>query len=138
MRLTSLPFIASVIIASVAAKGINCEGSSECPFCHPQTSLKALQQACQAVPDNQQYYNGQHICCTACDAISDEEYSVCAFVQNTKGGAPGHSIKAAIQQIVDHKCGLCGSSPLYNNDVSEGELTVNVVDYTSCDEAICA
>lgn len=137
MRFTSLLFIASAIITTAAGKGINCQGSGECPFCHAQTNLKELQKVCESVPDNTQYYNGQQICCVQCDEDNTEQYSVCAFVQNTKDGAPGHSVKAAIQQLVDHNCGLCGSAPFYNNDVSEGELTVNVVDYTSCHTVIC-
>ncbi|KAJ2975750.1 hypothetical protein NQ176_g5350 [Zarea fungicola] len=123
--------------ANVFALGINCHGSGECSFCRAQTNLKELQQACNNIDDNTYYQNGQQICCTECDDDNTEEFSVCAILQYTSNGAPGHSIKSAIQSLIDHKCGLCGSFPFYHNDVYEGELTVNVMDYTTCNTLEC-
>lgn len=123
--------------ANVLSLGINCYGSGECAFCHAQTSLKELQQECSYIDDNTFYQNGQQICCTDCNDDNAQQYSVCAILQNTSNGAPGHSIKSAIQALVGHGCGLCGSAPFYNNDVWEGELTVNVMDYTSCKGIHC-
>lgn len=137
MHLASFVFAASTLIAAAAGKGINCQGSGQCPFCHAQTNLKEVQRACQNVPDNGQYYNGQQICCASCNDDNAQRYSVCAFVQNASGGASGKQVKAAVQQLVDHGCGLCGSAPFHNNDVSQGELTVNVVDYNSCTGVFC-
>lgn len=128
---------ATLVAASTQKLGINCRGSGQCPFCHAQTSLHEIQRDCiSKISDNAWFENKQRICSAACNDDNAQEYNVGVFLQNTHG-APGSSVKKAIQQLIDHGCGLCGSAPFYENDVSLGELTVNVVDYSSCHGFYC-
>lgn len=122
----------------VQGLGINCRGSIQCPFCRAQTSLHEIQRDCIAnIDDNRWYNNQERICTTPCDDDHAQEYNVGVFLQYTDHGAPGSWVKRAIQQLLDHGCGLCGSAPFFNNDVYEGEVTVNVVDYHTCKGIFC-
>lgn len=66
-------------------------------------------------------------------ACAQGQYSsICAFYQN---GASGTANDAAgqLQGLIDHKCSQCGSIPTQpGNDVSKGELTVNIVSAPCC------
>lgn len=58
--------------------------------------------------------------------------SNCAFYQHGDGGSTDHALEL-LQDLVDHKCTSCGSVPTTpGNDVSKGELTVNVVSSPCC------
>ncbi|KAL3963619.1 hypothetical protein ACCO45_000623 [Purpureocillium lilacinum] len=66
-------------------------------------------------------------------ACAQGQYSsICAFYQN---GASGTADRAAelLQGLIDHGCSECGSNPTQpGNDVSKGELTVNIVSAPCC------
>jgi hypothetical protein len=135
--------ILSSLIASVSGLGINCQGSSNCGlFVYgnyangtPVQQLNALIQ--ENIDPNRWYNNGEQIACIHGSTFYHPT-EVCAFLQNS-GGAPGSSIKELLPYLVDHGCSSCGSVPLFfpnDNDVSNGELTVNSVS-NGCGTGMC-
>ncbi|KAL4886884.1 Kp4-domain-containing protein [Aspergillus karnatakaensis] len=121
--LTFLPLLS--LLTTTTALGINCRGSSDCGL-SSAPSMGEIVSIIEEIPDNAWYNNGEHITCIA---SATNDYSICAFLQNS-GGAPGSSIKTLARELQQHGCQNCGSIPLFfpnDNDVSNGELTVNVV-----------
>lgn len=81
--------------------------------------------------------NGDHIVESeqqACVINGPTTSSVChltAFLQNVGDQRIGQpQLCGLANDIVNHGCGACGSAPLSNNDVSQGELTFNGVTET--------
>ena len=138
--------VAATAISNVAALGINCRGSGWCPFARDSVAA-SLNNLIQGIDPDRWYSNGEWIAC----AQSSGDYVVeasgnigfCAFLQNTRG-TWGRIIKQLAPEIPNHGCRVCGSVPYYylqgNNDVSDGELTFNMVTMpkgTKCTEGRC-
>ncbi|ATY60847.1 Killer Kp4 SMK-core [Cordyceps militaris] len=110
-------------VSGAAALGINCRGSGGCTF-----NNASLREVLTQVQQIQAQGNGGHHYGTGVQLAS----SVCAFYQN---GASGTADRAAqlLQGLIDHGCSQCGSNPTEpGNDVSKGELTVNIVSGPCC------
>lgn len=129
---TALSLLA--VASTAAAKGINCEGSSNCNPSFNSGVWRAeageLKNLIDRIPDDKWFNNGQKIACVRW---------ICAFLQNT-GGAPGRNIKGLAHFIPDHGCTICGSVPYFYpaiNDVSQGMLTFNWVNTPKC-EGLCS
>lgn len=127
--LTALLSISSTSAASLAKRGINCQGSSECSQGTGEVSRKLTGYIDQL--DNSRWVdNGVQIACVREPHSGDESGAICAFMQGT-GGAPASSLKTLAQDIVDHGCNKCGSVPLFypsdNNNGDHGILTFNYV-----------
>ena len=147
---SSLVFIALAASSYVTAKGINCQGSSDCFFFsnpdNPNQSIAdSLHQEIAAhVDDNRWYQNGEHIVCVDGEVRVfpfTDFGSICAFLQNT-WGLPGSVIKTLSQRIVEHGCSKCGSVPAFfdqgDNDIkSHGELTFNFVNRVEGGDGQC-
>ncbi|TQV90464.1 hypothetical protein V2A60_010454 [Cordyceps javanica] len=122
-------FISSfaAILSTATALGINCRGSGLCPSDGAAGNLINLKAIVDNISDRNRHYNtGQQIACTG---------SLCAFYQNGASGSAGQTSEF-LQQLLDHGCKKCGSVPTQpGNDVSKGELTVNVVGNPSCQGA---
>lgn len=98
------------------ALGINCRGSGLCGFSDPGVA-NALVGYIMEISDDTVYANGQQIAC---------KQHICAFLQDVSGGgASGSTIKALAPDIPGHGCKACGSVPLQDNNVAEGQLTFN-------------
>lgn len=129
--LLTLAFLGMYHSGLASAKGINCEGGS---LCAVNTGIlgsirNLITDNVNGVDPNYYYQNGEQIACAG---------DLCAFCQNSNG-APGHSIRSLIVQLVNHGCSACGSIPLFypgDNDVSHGELTVNAVS-KDCGYGVC-
>ena len=74
-----------------------------------------------ALPDDALFSPGEHIACCG------EDSWMCAFTQRTEEVISGARVKELFYGIVEHGCTACGSNPFYNNDVDQGELTINYV-----------
>ncbi|TFK26856.1 killer toxin [Coprinopsis marcescibilis] len=111
-----------VATSSVSALGINCRGNSNCGGTLCQ--LTDLLAQANRLPDGNIYFPGQHIVCCGDNAIAS---GLCAFTQSTSENITGARVKELLQGLVNHGCGKCGSNPFQNNDVSQGQLTVNWV-----------
>ncbi|KAK3181606.1 hypothetical protein K4F52_007161 [Lecanicillium sp. MT-2017a] len=121
--------IFSTVIATAAALGINCRGSGACNL-----NNASLKEVLTQVKQMQASGNGGHQYSTGVQlACAQGQYaSICAYYQN---GASGNADRAAqlLQGLIDHGCSQCGSNPTEpGNDVSKGELTVNVVSNPCC------
>ncbi|OAA38378.1 Killer toxin, Kp4/SMK-like, core [Metarhizium rileyi] len=126
--MVSLSIIAT-FVATAVALGINCRGSGACNL-----NDAKLGDVLTQVKQIQAQGNGGHHYSTGVQiACAQGQYSsVCAFYQN---GASGNANDAArqLQGLIDHKCSQCGSIPTQpGNDVSKGELTVNIVSAPCC------
>ncbi|KAL4908781.1 killer toxin [Aspergillus multicolor] len=114
-----------LLLSTASALGINCRGSSDCSLTDAP-SLGEIVSLIEEIADDSWWDNGEHI---ACIRSGSHAYSICAFLQNS-GGAPGSSVKTLARELQGHGCGVCGSIPLFypdDNDVNDGELTVNAV-----------
>jgi hypothetical protein len=132
-------------IAGVRAEGINCKGNARCAELSLYTQVKNYVDIIDRVDPNRWYNNGEHIACIKADVPTglyfSDHISSCVFLQNS-GGAPGHSLPPLIKLLRKHGCKGCGSVPLFapqgNNNVADGELTVNYVSNTNgCDSGLC-
>ncbi|PHH60621.1 hypothetical protein CDD81_1411 [Ophiocordyceps australis] len=126
--MVSLALVAS-LIATASALGINCRGSGACNINDASLSdvLTQVRQI-QARGQGGHYYStGVQLACA-----QGKYASICAFYQS---GASGTADRAAelLQGLINHKCTQCGSIPTQpGNDVSKGELTVNIVSRPCC------
>ncbi|PNY25346.1 Uncharacterized protein TCAP_04717 [Tolypocladium capitatum] len=117
----------AALVATSSATGINCDGSGLCRspgIAGNLLNLKAIVDNIQ--PRTRLFKTAQQIACTG---------SLCAFYQS---GATGSAEMASAQMgaLLDHGCEKCGSCPtLPGNDVSKGELTVDVVGNPMCQGA---
>lgn len=102
----------------IAALGINCRGSFVCNTGAITCGIADLQDQVNMLDDDASFGPGEHIAC--CDHL-------CAFTQNTDEDIDGAYAKQLIAAVHGHGCTRCGSAPFSDNDVSEGELTVNYV-----------
>ncbi|KAL4908780.1 killer toxin [Aspergillus multicolor] len=137
MRL-NLPLLLAVALSQTTptlSLGINCRGSSNCAA--PDVpSLLDLVALIDQINPSRWYNNGQQI---ACLNENLDMGAFCAFLQNS-GGAPASSIITLAQELRDHGCGVCGSVPLFypnDNNVDDGELTVNFVSSSCCAGSDC-
>ena len=89
-------------------------GSNPCP-------IDVLALKIDELDDDRLFEPGEHIACCADDAWQ------CVFTQRTTELVSGARVKELFYGIVDHGCTACGSNPFYNNDVDQGELTINYV-----------
>ena len=108
--------------ASVAVSlGINCRGSSNCgltPKCH----LSDLILQTNDLDPNTDFAPGDHIACCGIPGGN-----ICAFVQSTDQHINAGQAVAYLEGLHEHGCEGCGSIPFQDNDVDEGQLTVNWV-----------
>ncbi len=127
MKTTTLVSLFTALSGSVSALGINCRGSGLCPSDGAAGNLINLKAIVDGIQDRNRHYNtGQQIACTG---------SLCTYFQNGASGNAGDA-SGLLQQLLDHGCKKCGSAPTQpGNDVSKGELTVNVVGSPSCQGA---
>ncbi|OAQ62343.1 killer toxin, Kp4 [Pochonia chlamydosporia 170] len=126
MKYSILTSVAA-LAASTSALGINCRGSGLCPSDGAAGNLINLKAIVDNIQDrNRRYSTGQQIACTG---------SLCAFYQNGATGTAGQT-SGFLQDLLNHGCKKCGSVPTQpGNDVSKGELTVNVVGDPHCQGA---
>ncbi|KAK3373169.1 killer toxin Kp4/SMK [Lasiosphaeria ovina] len=108
----------ATILASVAevdALGINYRGSSQCSGSARELVVKPSQE------------------------IGCVSGNLCAFTQNLFPSVwlTSAEIKMFGQQIIDHGCNSCGSTPVYSNDVTRGELTFNYVSNPCTSFGLC-
>ncbi|KAK5990862.1 KP4 killer toxin [Cladobotryum mycophilum] len=127
MKASIITAVASLAVSS-SALGINCRGSGFCPSDNASGNLINLKVLVDSIqPRDRSYGTGQQLACTG---------SICAFYQNTGSGTAGQA-SDLLQQLLDHGCKKCGSAPTNpGNDVSKGQLTVNVVSNPSC-QGVC-
>ncbi|KAJ6789040.1 hypothetical protein PWT90_08411 [Aphanocladium album] len=127
MKTAAVATFLSAISGSVLALGINCRGSGFCPSDGAAGNLINLKAIVDNIQDRGRHYNtGQQIACTG---------SLCVFYQNGASGTAGEA-SGQLQQLLDHGCKKCGSVPTQpGNDVSKGELTVNIVGHPNCQGA---
>ncbi|KAL5341312.1 killer toxin [Aspergillus crustosus] len=119
----------------VLGLGINCRGSSNCTAPDAPDLIDLVPLIDQINP-SRWYNNGQQIAYLN-ENVDDGAF--CAFLQNS-GGAPASSIITLARGLRDHGCGLCGSMPLFfpdDNNVDDGELTVNFVSGSCCSGSNC-
>lgn len=103
MQFTTTSFLAVLTaISTVSALGINCRGSSQCSQGTGEVSRK-LTGYINQLDDNRFVSNGVQIACVREPHAGDSDGAICAFMQGT-GGAPGKSLKALAQDLVDHGC----------------------------------
>ncbi|KAF4335778.1 TOX4 [Fusarium beomiforme] len=106
------------------ALGINCKGSGLCVGNKGDISNLAAQ--VRALDPSKTFSDGEHIACVDINNLGNP--SLCLFYQ--KVGDRKFSVSETqtfLQQIIDHGCGLCGSTPIDGRDVNNGELTANAV-----------
>ncbi|PGH13239.1 hypothetical protein AJ79_03798 [Helicocarpus griseus UAMH5409] len=121
---TALTLFITTTITTSSALGINCRGSLFCAF-GSVGSLSELQQKANNLHDDALFAEGQHIVCHYDDGSNP---GLCAFTQNTNGQPiNGRRTKELLAGLAAHGCNRCGSNPFQNNDVSQGQLTVNYV-----------
>lgn len=127
MKTFTFVSLAAAALGLADALGINCRGSGLCPSDGAAGNLINLKAIVDGIQDRGRHYNtGQQIACTG---------SLCTFFQNGASGNAGDA-SGLLQQLLDHGCHKCGSVPTQpGNDVSKGELTVNVVGNPSCQGA---
>ncbi|KAJ9365561.1 killer toxin Kp4/SMK [Paecilomyces variotii] len=118
----NLTLITLGISSASEALGINCRGSSNCggTLC----SLSTIYSAVEQLPDGNLYNPGQHIACCGDPGVVS---GLCAFTQNTDKQISAAQAKTLLQGLINHGCQKCGSNPFQDNNVAEGELTVNYV-----------
>ncbi|OTA56409.1 killer toxin [Hypoxylon sp. EC38] len=125
MQLVKTLFTTSILAwAGVNAQlGINCRGSSNCAgtIC----SIFDIQNIINGKSDTAMFSPGEHIAC--CGDIDGTGPGLCAFTQSTSRSISGSEAKGLIAGLIAHGCKKCGSIPFQNNDVAQGELTVNFV-----------
>lgn len=120
------------------ALGINCRGSGLClTSSYTLLDLKSVIEN-GALDPNAVFPNGQQVAC-----CSDEESvfssGLCVFPQNIGGGGTvtGAQVIQAINDLLAHKCTICGSDPTEpGNNVADGQITVNYVS-VSCGNHVC-
>ncbi|OCL14191.1 killer toxin [Glonium stellatum] len=135
-KISHLLALAVFSATTIAAEGINCHGSANCDTAPDAPQLIDLVALIDHIDDNRFYNNGEQI---ACQNEAFFKGAVCAFTQKS-GGAPGSSIKTLAQELRDHGCSVCGSIPLFfpqDNNVDDGELTVNWVGNSCCPGSNC-
>ncbi|KAF9779696.1 hypothetical protein IL306_001292 [Fusarium sp. DS 682] len=116
--------LAATIGLSEAVLGINCRGSGLCSG--NKGAITQLAGQLRAIDPSKTFSEGEHITCADIDNLGDP--SICLFYQ--KVGSRTFSVaqtQTFLQQIIDHGCKLCGSTPIDGSNVNNGELTVNVV-----------
>ncbi|KAM7211790.1 Killer toxin [Rhypophila decipiens] len=140
--LTAL-FLLLTATAQTNALGINCRGSALCSsFLNIPISgneAKVLSDWIQGISaagytppvmaQNRMYKNGEQIACYI-------RSNICAFMQNAPGDTSLADIRRLAPRIPGHKCKVCGSVPIRDNDVKHGQLTFNYVK-RSCGNGIC-
>ncbi|KAK5990861.1 KP4 killer toxin [Cladobotryum mycophilum] len=117
-------------ISGAAALGINCRGSFMCNASEGISLQTVHDQIGVLVANNadRHFNTGEQIACS-----HGSQGSICAFFQSGASGSARDAYNFA-QQLLDHKCGACGSVPTQGgNDVSKGQLTVNYVTQPCCD-----
>jgi hypothetical protein len=113
--------------------GKNCKGSYFCGDC---SDIQIVWKLAQDIPDDKWYADGKKILCAQC-AWGDSRSGLCLFTQKMKGQpVRGKHIKYYLRLLIDHGCKQCGSIPLNNQKVEDGELTVNFVAVT-CAHGLC-
>ncbi|KAH7263802.1 killer toxin Kp4/SMK [Fusarium tricinctum] len=126
-------FSSSVLLftSAVAGLGINCRGSGFCDLTFGSSIQDIQDQVGIIVADGQgdrHFDTGAQIACT-----QGNQGSICAFYQSGASGSAKDAF-GHIQQIIDHKCSLCGSVPTQEgNNVDDGQLTVNFVSDACCE-----
>ncbi|PHH60620.1 hypothetical protein CDD81_1410 [Ophiocordyceps australis] len=124
MKLSITAAMATLRAAAVAGLGINCRGSGLCPSDGAAGNLLNLKAIVDNIqPRSRHYAPGQQIACTG---------SLCVFYQNGASGT-AEQTSGFMQALLNHGCKKCGSCPTQpGNDVSKGQLTVNIVGHPQC------
>ncbi|KAK7409167.1 hypothetical protein QQX98_008660 [Neonectria punicea] len=117
MRLISIVPMVSV----AAALGINCRGNANCVGT-PECRLADIILQVSQLDQSQSFNPGEHI---ACCGIPGGH--ICAFTQDWFDPITAGQALGMLQGLEAHGCGQCGSIPFKDNEVKEGELTVNWV-----------
>ena len=140
--LLSMLVVTATINPSIG-EGINCHGSSDChdsswaPARNVSTKITIY---INSTADTRTYNAYQRIACSTWFDPDGPSGTVCAFVQNIQGMVNGSLVKKVANDIPKHGCLICGNVPLRypaSNDVSQGQLTYNIVDHPVCKEGVC-
>ncbi|RFU73385.1 kp4 killer toxin [Trichoderma arundinaceum] len=122
-----------IVAASTAQAGVNCNGSANCIH-HGEDGADAMRKLRdiinQRINVNRWYSNHEYVACQQRWYSSAGDY--CVFLQGTKNGASGGTIKARMDDLFNHGCETCGSVPINfhwpdSNDDKDGILTVNYI-----------
>lgn len=109
-----------VLLIGTSALGINCRGSGECLAVPDEDNAMQITNHLNNIDPKRWYKDGEQIVCLA---------NMCAYLQNTNGGASGATIQSVAHFIPEHGCKMCGSVPLGfasgHNNVADGQLTFN-------------
>ncbi|KAJ4250136.1 hypothetical protein NW762_011947 [Fusarium torreyae] len=117
--------LAATIGLSDALLGINCRGSALCSG--NKGAITQLAGQLRAIDSSKTFSEGEHITCADISNVGVHP-QICLFYQ--KVGGRTFSVaetQTFLQQIIDHHCQLCGSTPIDGKNVDNGELTVNVI-----------
>ncbi|KAI5460914.1 killer toxin Kp4/SMK [Mariannaea sp. PMI_226] len=109
------------LVSAAAALGINCRGNTNCAGVLGCELSDIILQVSELDP-SQQFGPGDHIAC--CGTPGSH---LCAFTQNWYETFTAGQALGMLQGLRGHGCGRCGSIPFLNNNVGQGEVTVNWV-----------
>jgi hypothetical protein len=104
----------------------DCRGSGLCGWC--DNALGGTYKfVTDHLSDSAIFKDGQQIACVGCSTVT--WVGTCVFAQNLGDKRiNGKQVKEAVKRLVDHRCKVCGSAPLYNgNNVKDGQVTINYV-----------
>jgi len=110
----------------VTALGTNCNGDERCDIGgtpgKPREEATKLNDQLGEIDDDSTYKNGYPITCIRGGHGSQE---MCARLQNVEGNkrVSGRRIKELGNSILENGCRVCGSAPVFDDDVSKGQLT---------------
>ncbi|KAL7940399.1 killer toxin Kp4/SMK [Trichoderma barbatum] len=117
--LTVLP----LLYITAAALGINCRGNANCVGTPECRLADLILQVSQQDPSTS-YSPGQHVACCGIPGGN-----ICAFTQGISNSITAGEALGMLQGLEAHGCGQCGSIPFKDNNVAEGQLTVNWTDH---------
>ncbi|KAL7916897.1 killer toxin Kp4/SMK [Trichoderma velutinum] len=112
-----------LLYTAVAALGINCRGNANCVGTPECRLADLILQVSQQDPSTS-YSPGQHIACCGIPGGN-----ICAFTQGISNSITAGEALGMLQGLESHGCGQCGSIPFKDNNVAEGQLTVNWTDH---------
>ncbi|KAL6903878.1 killer toxin Kp4/SMK [Trichoderma evansii] len=112
-----------LLYTTAAALGINCRGNANCVGTPECRLADLILQVSQQDPSTS-YSPGQHIACCGIPGGN-----ICAFTQGISNSITAGEALGMLQGLSSHGCGQCGSIPFKDNNVAEGQLTVNWTDH---------
>lgn len=131
--LTYLVFLA--LGSLVASEGQNCHGRGCSDFSNPQ-DISMLDLALNQSSNTRILRNGENIACIPGISGNLINGGICIWFWNTQNTSTVADAKQ-LYPYIRRKCGLCGSTPtnIWENDVSNGELTIGWSPNTPCNGA---